>query len=247
MPFSQNWTFCRAFSPLDVAHASKAGAPRCARARYSPCLAERDAGCGLWPAVFAMRRLDYLARAKPGARTPSPSGCRVLRAPLWILGSPAPDGPPDARHWSNVGIGAMTWAAAGRLAPQRVSRCGTSTPLRRRPLADSCALPACEPRTTGVVKRSRSMTATTSSSCEVALPPYFPIVPPKKERPYPSQPDKQGLALRARTHPVPFRAAASVRDLARLADWCEVRSGRTLRKNGGTSNTPPRTPKTGNR
>lgn len=129
MPFSQNWTFCQAFSPLDVAHASKAGAPCCARARYSSSIAERDAGSGLWPAVFATRRPDYLARAKPGARTPSPSGCRVLRAPLWRLGSPAPDGPPDARHWTNVGIGAMTWAAAGRLAPQRVLRCGTSTSL----------------------------------------------------------------------------------------------------------------------
>lgn len=105
-----------------------------------------------------------------------------------------------------------------------------AAPLRRRPLADSCAPPACEPRTTCVVHRSRSTTATVSSSCGVALPPYFPSVPPKTERPYPRQPGKQGRALRARTHPFPFGAAASVRDLVRLADWCEVRSGRNTQE-----------------
>ena len=71
---------------------------------------------------------------------------------------------------------------------------------------------------------------TISRSRGVTLPPYFPTVPPKTQRPYPSQPDKQGRALRARTHPFPFGAAASVRDLARLADWCEVRSGRNTQE-----------------
>lgn len=64
----------------------------------------------------------------------------------------------------------------------------------------------------------------------VALPSYFPTVPPKTERLYPSRPDKQGRAPCARTHPFPFGAAASVRDLARLADWREVRSGRNTQE-----------------
>lgn len=53
-------------------------------------------------------------------------------------------------------------------------------------------------------------------------------------------------ALRAYS-PGPCRAAASVRDLACLAFRLasKLAQGETLRKNGGTSNTPPRTPKPG--
>lgn len=79
----------------------------------------------------------------------------------------------------------------------------------------------------------------------VALPSHFPTVPPNRERPYPSLPDKQGQALRARTHPVPAGLRLPCATLPVWPTGVWRAQGETLRKYGGTSNTPPRTPKPG--
>ena len=60
MPFSQNWTFCRAFSLLNVGRVSTAGAPQNARARGLAVCAERSATRPLARA-YGLGRRDAVA------------------------------------------------------------------------------------------------------------------------------------------------------------------------------------------
>jgi hypothetical protein len=141
MPFCQNWTFCRAFSPLDVAHVLTAGAPRCARARRSLRPAGRV------PSVGSAHGLatDHLARAKPGARASPPSGCQVLRAPSGDWGLQRQTAPPSNPP-TRLGTGAPDWAAGWTPLPH-APPCGhVAAPLRLRALHSACAPLACRSR-----------------------------------------------------------------------------------------------------
>ncbi len=73
MPFSQNWTFCRAFSLLDAGRVSTAGAPLYARATHSTVCAGRCAGSGSsmphstgLPARTALGRRDVVPHYATG-------------------------------------------------------------------------------------------------------------------------------------------------------------------------------------
>lgn len=134
-----------------------------------------------------------------------------------------PVGGPTSRRWGrervmappstqSIGLGANApaWTACGlALVPDRYA---VRLPLRLRLIAFDCAPPACGSRAAwphmgrGLRPRHRLRRHGGAAA-------DLPDCPPKQERPYASPPDPQGQALRARTHPFPYGAAASVATL----------------------------------
>lgn len=165
MPSAQNWTFCRAFSPLDVAHVSKGGAPRFARVRYSTRIAERNAGSrpGASGLCCATTLLPYPRVARGAGRLPSPGSSAGCWGTLWRLGPPAMTGSPRSPPTS-LGAGALAWAAGWTPLPHAVPFGPSRLPYVCALSRSDCAPLACESGTTRVVPRSRSTTATTASS-----------------------------------------------------------------------------------
>lgn len=123
-------------------------APHAARG-YGACPSSLDASTALVRAALDSSPIPARSLGR-GLRPHPAAGCWGT---LWRLGPPAPDGSPSARHWTDVGIVAMTWAAAERLAPHRMR---DAAPLDSRPLGDSYAPLACVPRTIGLTHQTKS-------------------------------------------------------------------------------------------
>lgn len=163
MPFSQNWTFCRAFSPLDVAHVSTAGRP----AQRAGIVLNRPRWTRLRlrlaPSVCAVLRLNYDARALLGARGYAPRPSASPWAGFWRLGPPAMTGSPQAHirlAWARPWLRGLRAGCPSPTPPLRA----VAAPLRLRAFALSLRASGLRVTRDVVAHRSRSLTATTASS-----------------------------------------------------------------------------------
>lgn len=141
MPFSQNWTFCRAFSPLDVAHVSKGRRPTL-RAGMGPAH-RRWTRRRLWSALRLTQPPCPRVARGAGLRPPSLYQSVGL---LLVSGATSERRLPPAVHRPAWGLARWTRQRAGRPCPTPFPPVTSRLPCVCALSRSDCAPLACLPR-----------------------------------------------------------------------------------------------------